>query len=543
MDRFRHDLRQAVRLLVKHPGFTAVAVLSLALGIGANTAIFSLVNALLLRPMPVARPSEIVSVFTSDFSGPLYGASSYPDYLDFRRVDALSGLAAWAPTPVALAQGGESQRLFAEAVSANYFDVLGVRPAAGPWVRAGRGLGPARRHRDRARPLAARIRIRPRRHRPFGHPQRDAVPDRRRGPARIPGRHARPGHGPVDPARHAGRGAHGAQRADQPRQSRRLPHRAPRSTSGRRGRPGPFRCSSRRVESRLPPELDGRAAARPPHHRGIGSRRPRLSRSPRARSRLHGALDDGGGPRPADRLREPRQPPARARVHAAPRDRDPPGPGSGKSGLDPPAAHRERPPEPPRRRGRRPGSGLDGGPPLDLPAPAARPRRAGSDPRPARARVRDLRLDRDGRRVRPRARPGRDAPGRGECSQGRRRGHRGRPPAVATAQRARGGPGVGRAPAPRGVGIVRAQPAQRAHDRSRVRAGGLAMASVDLVLGGYKEEAGRAFYVRALEEARALPGVVAATFVKDAPLGLGGSRRRLWIEGYTPRPTRTWKSR
>jgi hypothetical protein len=62
------------------------------------------------------------------------------------------------------------------------------------------------------------------------------------------------------------------------------------------------------------------------------------------------------------------------------------------------------------------------------------------------------------------------------------------------------------------------------------------MASVDLVLGGYKEDAGRAFYVRALEEARALPGVVAATFVKDAPLGLGGGRRRVWIEGYTSRP-------
>ena len=57
MDRFQHDLRQAVRLLVKHPGFTAVAVMSLALGIGANTAIFSLVNALLLRPMSGLTPS------------------------------------------------------------------------------------------------------------------------------------------------------------------------------------------------------------------------------------------------------------------------------------------------------------------------------------------------------------------------------------------------------------------------------------------------------------------------------------------------------
>ena len=131
MDTLRQDLRQAARLLVKDPGFTVVAVLSLGLGIGANTAIFSLVNALLLRPMPVAQPHEIVSVYTSDFSGPLFGASSYPDYQDFRRLDALAGLVAWAPTPVALSQDGGHQRLFAEMVSASYFDVLGVRPVLG----------------------------------------------------------------------------------------------------------------------------------------------------------------------------------------------------------------------------------------------------------------------------------------------------------------------------------------------------------------------------------------------------------------------------
>jgi predicted permease len=143
MDTLRQDLRQAARLLVKDPGFTAVAVLSLGLGIGANTAIFSLVNALLLRPMPVASPDEIVSVYTSDYSGPRYGVSSYPDYQDFRRLDALAGLVAWAPTPVALSQDGEHQRLFAETVSANYFDVLGVRPVVGRGFVPEEDTGPA----------------------------------------------------------------------------------------------------------------------------------------------------------------------------------------------------------------------------------------------------------------------------------------------------------------------------------------------------------------------------------------------------------------
>jgi hypothetical protein len=78
------DLRFAARLLARSPGFTAVAVVSLALGIGANTTIFSLLNAFLLQPLPGRDPARLATVYTSDFSGPLYGASSYPDYLDFR---------------------------------------------------------------------------------------------------------------------------------------------------------------------------------------------------------------------------------------------------------------------------------------------------------------------------------------------------------------------------------------------------------------------------------------------------------------------------
>ena len=82
MEKLLQDVRYAIRSFAKAPGFTALALLTIAVGIGVNATVFSFVNALLLRPAPAVRdPRTLVSVFTSDFSSGLFGTSSYPDYL------------------------------------------------------------------------------------------------------------------------------------------------------------------------------------------------------------------------------------------------------------------------------------------------------------------------------------------------------------------------------------------------------------------------------------------------------------------------------
>jgi len=137
MDTLIGDLRYAARTLRKSPVFTTIAILSLGLGIGANTTIFSFLNAFFLRPLPVADPGRVVAVFTSDHSGPLYGNSSYPDYLDFKDgTEAFSGLAAWTIAPMSLGEGSETDRVFGELVTANYFSVAGVEAAHGRVFRA-----------------------------------------------------------------------------------------------------------------------------------------------------------------------------------------------------------------------------------------------------------------------------------------------------------------------------------------------------------------------------------------------------------------------
>jgi hypothetical protein len=139
MDTLRQDLRFALRQLVRSPGFAALAVAMLALGIGATTTIFSVINTVFLRPPALVRePERLVAVFTSDFSGPRFGTSSYPDFVDFAEgAPGLEGLAATTPRPFSVATGHESFRALGELVSDGYFGLLGVPLALGPGLTPG----------------------------------------------------------------------------------------------------------------------------------------------------------------------------------------------------------------------------------------------------------------------------------------------------------------------------------------------------------------------------------------------------------------------
>ena len=125
------DVRYAVRLLSKSPVFTAVAILSLALGIGANSVVFSVFNALLFQPMPAEKPEELVSVFTADPSDP-WGTTSYADYTDLRNsVEAFRDLIGYTVTRLRLGADGETSLVLGERVSGNYFSGLGARALVG----------------------------------------------------------------------------------------------------------------------------------------------------------------------------------------------------------------------------------------------------------------------------------------------------------------------------------------------------------------------------------------------------------------------------
>src|SRR5688572_22066354 len=138
-DSWFRDVRYALRQLARAPAFTAIAVLTLSIGIGANAAIFSVVNELLLRPPAhVVEPERIVSIWTSDFSGPAYGASSYPDFESFREQrDVMADVAAYGLVAGNLVEPADTVRLRIEEVTPNYFDLLGVRAAQGRLLVSG----------------------------------------------------------------------------------------------------------------------------------------------------------------------------------------------------------------------------------------------------------------------------------------------------------------------------------------------------------------------------------------------------------------------
>lgn len=128
MENLWEDLRYGVRMLLKNPGFTAVAVLVLAVGIGANTSIFSLVNSILLRPIVAEAPDELVAVYSKNTVRPdSYRGHSYLNFRDLRDADTVFvSLMAHDLTMVGLTEGENTRRIFAEFSSSNYFDTFGV---------------------------------------------------------------------------------------------------------------------------------------------------------------------------------------------------------------------------------------------------------------------------------------------------------------------------------------------------------------------------------------------------------------------------------
>src|SRR5581483_4709695 len=130
-----NDLRFALRMLVKSPGFTVISVLTLAIGIGANTAIFSVVNALLLKPLPFPQPQQLVAFGMTDTrqkDRTELGSLSYPDFFDFRDQNrTFSNTAVYHVRTLALTNQGEAASLVGNKVSAEFFDVLGIKPFLG----------------------------------------------------------------------------------------------------------------------------------------------------------------------------------------------------------------------------------------------------------------------------------------------------------------------------------------------------------------------------------------------------------------------------
>src|SRR5215471_5499873 len=131
MEGLSQDLRYGIRMMLRHRGFTSVAVLTLALGIGANTAIFSVVNAVILQPLPLSRPDRIIRMY-GKFSGGERASTSPPDFLDYRAQNStFEEFAAFMSSSYNLTGDGETERVLGADVTTNYFRALGITPVKG----------------------------------------------------------------------------------------------------------------------------------------------------------------------------------------------------------------------------------------------------------------------------------------------------------------------------------------------------------------------------------------------------------------------------
>jgi putative ABC transport system permease protein len=181
------DIRYGIRSLLKQPGFTVVAVITLALGIGANTAIFSVVNAVLLRPLPYREANRlVVPVSVNPGRGIEDGSLSYADYLDWKRENIFAAVAFIdnTTTKADLSGGtGEPERVNLAVVTEDYFAVLAVTPLLGRAFQSDdySTSGPAACARHHRHPVAAVLRRRPANHRAKYLSQWPALPGGGRG--------------------------------------------------------------------------------------------------------------------------------------------------------------------------------------------------------------------------------------------------------------------------------------------------------------------------------------------------------------------------
>src|SRR5438093_7663123 len=138
-DRLRQDLRYARRTFVRAPGFTLLAIATIAVGVGANAAIFSVVNATLLRPLPFPRDTDLVLVSLANRqTRQTFNNTTPANFLDWRvRNRSFTGLAGFRESSVTISSGDHPERLNGAMVNANFFEVLQVKPALG------RGFAPA----------------------------------------------------------------------------------------------------------------------------------------------------------------------------------------------------------------------------------------------------------------------------------------------------------------------------------------------------------------------------------------------------------------
>ena len=440
------DLKHAIRRLRRTPGFALVVILTLGLGVGANAAIFSLMDQVLIRPLPVHHPSELVLL---DGPGAFQGRTfnnqtfSYPMYKDFRdRNEVFSGVLARFPMEMAIVWKGQSERVDGELVTGNYFEVLGVMPVVGRLFNAADDRTPG------AHPVVVLS------HgywlRRFGGDP--AVVNQTivvNGHAMTIVGVSQPGFAGVQVGRSADVVVPMMMKAEMTPTWNDLDNRRSRwlTVMGRR-RPWRLHRAGRVAdERRLPPDQrtgdqghQERLRHVPPAFRGKASRRPRWREGPvrSAPAVLDSAdrADVHGGRRAADRVRQRREPAARARDVAAAGDCAPP------RARREPIAHRvgaiRREPRAGdrRRRGRTGARRLDR---QDAAGDAARRwcLDADGDARSPCRRLHPRAVAVDGAGLRHRARTGRDPGGGDVGAEGRRRKRRGWRPSGEVAARAR----------------------------------------------------------------------------------------------------------